>query len=447
MMNNIETKYQQALDYIYSFVDYSRTHQANLSPENFDLDRMREFAVALGNPQEDFKSIHIAGSKGKGSTAAFCAAALQEAGYRVGLYTSPHLKDFEERIQINRQNIPRSDLVKLVEEIKPHVAAIPNLTTFEISTGLGFLYFAQQEVDIAVVEVGLGGRLDATNVITPNVSVITALYLDHTTILGDTLEEIAAEKAGIIKPGIPVVLAPQKEEARRVVSEIAKERGALLTLVGEDYLYERQSVSLAGQTFRIATSPAGLAKNPPQLTIKLLGEFQVENAATAYAALQAAKEAGIAIPEIAISNGFAKTDWAARFEIMRRDPPVILDSAHNPAATIKLQQTVEEFFTGKPLVLVFGISEDKQLEGMFSALLPHTNHLICTQAAHPRAMDAEELWEAARPFGVPGEAIPDVAEALWKALEIAGEDALVLVTGSIFVAASARIAWQEKFGE
>ncbi|OQY27326.1 MAG: hypothetical protein B6243_13090, partial [Anaerolineaceae bacterium 4572_5.2] len=161
-MKNIETQYQQALDYIYSFVDYSRTHQDNLSPENFDLARMRDFMTLLGNPQQDYKSIHIAGSKGKGSTAAFCSAALQEEGYKVGLYTSPHLKDFEERIQINRESISRSDLVNLVEEIKPHVDAIPRLTTFEITTGLGFLHFSRQGIDIAVVEVGLGGRLDAT---------------------------------------------------------------------------------------------------------------------------------------------------------------------------------------------------------------------------------------------------------------------------------------------
>jgi len=443
-MNTLETQYQHALDYIYSFVDYSRTHQDNLAPENFDLSRMREFAAALGNPQEDFKSIHVAGSKGKGSTSAFCAAALQEAGYRVGLYTSPHLKDFEERIQINRESIPRADLVKLVEEIKSHVANIPKITTFEIATGLGFLYFSQQEVDIAVVEVGLGGRLDATNVIMPHVSVITALYLDHTSILGDTLEEIAAEKAGIVKPGIPVVLAPQKAEARRVVSEIAKKQSAPLTLVGEDYLYERQSASLAGQTFHIAKSPTELANNPTLINIKLLGEFQVDNAATAYAALQAAREAGIAITERALIAGLAKTEWAARFEIVRKDPPVIIDSAHNPDAIFKLYQTVEEFYPEKELVLVFGISADKKLTGMYSAILPHTKYLICTQATHPRAMDAGELLEAAAPFGVPGEAIPNVAEALWKALDIAGEDALVLVTGSIFAAACARIAWQEK---
>ena len=446
-MNTIETKYQQALDYIYSFVDYSRTHQDNLSPENFDLARMREFASALGNPQDSFKAIHIAGSKGKGSTSAFCAAALQEAGYSVGLYTSPHLKNFEERIQINRKPIPRADLVELVEEIKPHVAAVPQLTTFEITTGLGFLYFARQKVDVAVIEVGLGGRLDATNIITPNVSVITALYLDHTSILGDTLEEIAAEKAGIIKPNVPVVLAPQKEAARQVVNRIAKRRASPLTQVGEDYVYEQQSASLAGQTFHIAETHAKLIENPTELSTKLLGKFQIENAATAYAALHAANENGIAISKENIQKGFAKTAWAARFEVIQENPPVILDSAHNPASILKLRQTVKEFFNEKPIILVFGISEDKKLSGMFANILPYTKKIICAQAAHPRAMNAEKLLEAARPFGIPAEAIPNVGDALWKAMQIAGDEALVLVTGSIFVAASARIAWQEKFSE
>jgi len=206
MTNKTLIRYQDALDYIYSFVDYSRTHQANLSPENFDLARMVDFMNLIGSPQKDFPSIHIAGSKGKGSVSAFCASVLQTAGYKVGLYTSPHLKDFEERMQINQVPISRTTLADYVDEIKPAIESVPELTTFEIMTGLAFLFFARQEVDIAVIEVGLGGRLDATNIITPLVSVITSLFLDHISILGDTLEKIAAEKGGIIKSGIPVAV-------------------------------------------------------------------------------------------------------------------------------------------------------------------------------------------------------------------------------------------------
>jgi len=185
---NMPSKYQQALDYIYSFVDFSRTHQENLSPENFDLTRMERFMEILGSPQDDFPSLHIAGSKGKGSVSALCASVLGRAEYKVGLYTSPHLKDFEERIQVDQTPISREVLVEYVEEIKPAVDSVPGLTTFEIMTGLAFLFFSRAKVDLAVIEVGLGGRLDATNIITPEVSVITSLYLDHVSILGDSID-------------------------------------------------------------------------------------------------------------------------------------------------------------------------------------------------------------------------------------------------------------------
>ena len=211
---DLEQAYQQALDYLYSFVDYSLTHQQNLSPENFDLTRMFALMAALGDPQNSYPIIHVAGTKGKGSVAAFCTAALQAGGYKTGLFTSPHLKDFEERIQINGQPISRRDLVGLVDLIKPTVAAIPKLTTFEITTALGFWHFGRQGVDAAVVEVGLGGRLDSTNVVTPEVAVITSISHDHTALLGNTLELIAAEKAGIIKAGVPLSLIHISEPTR-----------------------------------------------------------------------------------------------------------------------------------------------------------------------------------------------------------------------------------------
>ncbi|MGD2159108.1 MAG: Mur ligase family protein, partial [Anaerolineales bacterium] len=300
-----QSRYQDALDYIYSFVDYSLTHQEKLSPENFDLGRMHALVASLGDPYQAYPSIHVAGTKGKGSVSALCAAALQAEGYKVGLYTSPHLKDFEERIQINTQPIPRSQLVELVEEIKPTVASIPRLTTFEITTALAFLYFARQNVDIAVIEVGLGGRLDATNVITPIVSVITALYLEHTFVLGDTLPKIAAEKAGIIKSGVSVVISPQRKEARQVVARIAAERNAPLIRVGIDYGYALQSFSLDGQTFYIWSRGKGHDEDKVELKIKLLGAHQIDNAATAYVTLKVAQSTGISIREESIANGFA----------------------------------------------------------------------------------------------------------------------------------------------
>ena len=207
--------YQNALDYLYSFVDYSLKHASELAKAEFNLDRMRALMHLLGDPQNDYPIIHVAGSKGKGSTAAFIASALRAADYRVGLYTSPHLQDFTERMQINGIPIPQDEFAELVEEIKPAVAQVPYITTFELTTALAFLYFSRQNVTAAVFEVGLGGRLDATNIITPLVSVITSISLEHTAVLGNTLTQIAREKAGIVKEGHPFVASPQKADGAR----------------------------------------------------------------------------------------------------------------------------------------------------------------------------------------------------------------------------------------
>ena len=445
---DMETRYQEALDYLYSFVDFSLTHQDNLSLDDFNLDSMRALVTKLGDPHQAYPSIHVAGTKGKGSVCAFCAAALQTQGYKVGLYTSPHLKDFEERIQINGEPIPPASLVELIDAIKPHVEPIPNLTTFHIATALAFWYFARQKVDVAVIEVGLGGRLDSTNVITPLVSVITSLYLEHTSILGDTLPQIAAEKAGIIKPGIPVVLAPQREAARRVVARIAAEKNAPLTQVGLDCFFGGLGATLDGQSLTVGPAAGGPAGgsghgNPAELRIGLLGPHQIENAATAYVALQALRKQGIAISEDAIREGFAKAEWPARFEVLRREPPVIIDAAHTPDAAQKLSQTLDEFFPHHPIVLVFGVSEDKDIGGMLTELLPKCQQIICTKSNHPRALDADTLLEQVLPFGCPTTAEGNTAEALDDALKIAADGAAVLVTGSSFVAACARIAWFE----
>jgi dihydrofolate synthase/folylpolyglutamate synthase len=436
-----QSRYQDALDYIYSFVDYSLTHQQNLSTENFDLGRMVALVADLDDPQQSYPSIHVAGTKGKGSVSALCAAALQEQGYKVGLYTSPHLKDFEERIQINAVPISRSDLVDLVEEIKPTVATIPRLTTFEITTALAFLFFARQSVDIAVVEVGLGGRLDATNVITPIVSVITALYLEHTYILGDTLPKIAAEKAGIVKTGVPVVIAPQRKEARQVVERIASDRNAPLIRVGIDYGYALDAFTLDGQTFHIWSREQGGEKNKVQLNIQLLGAHQIDNAATAYVALQVARDAGFSIHEDSIAKGFSGAMWPARFEILQKAPPVVVDSAHTRDAALKLRLTLDEYFPNWPVILVFGVSEDKDALGIYSELIPRLQGVICTQSNHPRALDADVLLSKIQKFGPPTQAVSVPKDAFKMALQIAGKQALVLVTGSIFLAASARIAW------
>ena len=440
-MNNISHPgYQDALDYIYSFVDFSRTHQENLSPENFDLKRMVSLMEILGSPQDRFPSIHIAGSKGKGSVSAFCGSVLQEAGYKVGLYTSPHLKDFEERMQVDQQPIPCQTLVEYVTESKGAVVKVPGLTTFEIMTGLAFLYFAREKVDIAVIEVGLGGRLDATNIISPLVSVITSLYLDHVSILGDTLEQIASEKGGIIKPGIPVVCAPQEPKALEIIQTIARVNRSKLVEIKRDYPFSVLSKNLEGQDFQIHL-PEG--QSSTIFWIPLLGDFQVINAVTAFATLIELNQFGFSTDVPTIRDGFSRTFWPGRFEVLRKEPPVIVDSAHNPASIGKLRETINEFFPDQELILVFGISEDKQLDGMFAEILPRTAHLICTQADHPRAMDPEEMADLARAYDCDVTSISNVGEALAMALSLVDQGQAVVVAGSIFVAASARIAWFE----
>ncbi len=431
-MTDIETAYNQALDYLYSFVDYSLKHASELAKAEFNLDRMFALMEALGNPQNQYPIIHVAGTKGKGSVSALCASALQAGGYKVGLYTSPHLLDYCERIQVNGEPIAHQLLVELVEEVKPAVARIPKLTTFEITTALGFLAFARQGCNAAVIEVGLGGRLDATNVVTPRVSVITSLSMDHMAVLGDTLAKIAGEKAGIIKEGVPVVSAPQKEEALEVILRVARERNAPLTLVGRDVTFEPISSSLDGQKLRIQNSEFG---------IPLLGAHQLENAATAYAALKAS---GIPLSEEAIQKGFSQVKWRARFEIARRNPPVIFDSAHNQDSFAKLRQTLDEYFPGKEVYLIFGASEDKNIPGMFAEMKPKIKRLIVTRADHPRALEVEKILELAKQAGVESEAVSPVESALARALELSKNDgSIVLSAGSMFVTAEVMQAWNK----
>lgn len=440
-MDEIESRYQRTLDYLYSFVDFSLQRMANYSPGQFDLGRMWQLVEALGNPQRCFPTIHVAGTKGKGSVSAMCASALQAAGYQVGLFTSPHLDDYAERIQINGRLIGHDELIALVEEVRPVIESIQALSTFEITTGLAFLYFARQDVDVAVIEVGLGGRLDATNVITPLVAVITSLSYDHTYVLGNTLAEIAREKAGIIKDGVPVVLSPQAEEAREVVERVVKERQASLIEVGRDVSFRPLAHSLEGQTLEVR----GLDGETVALTIPLLGPHQVINAAAAYAALQVVNQGGLPLSRAAIQEGFAKVFWPGRFEILQREPPVVVDCAHNRESARRLRETLDEYFPGWPVVLVFGASEDKDVRGMFTELMPRTSHLVAVKSFHPRAMDPRLLVELGGEFGKDCRLVPDVAEGFGEALRLAGSEAMVLATGSIFVASGARLAWKRLY--
>lgn len=436
-MTNTETAYNQALDYLYSFVDYSLKHSSEFAKAEFNLDRMFALMEELGNPQTKYPTIHVAGTKGKGSVSALCASALQVAGYKVGLYTSPHLLDYCERIQINGEPISHEFMIQLVEEVKPFVAKIPKLTTFEITTALGFLAFAKQGCTAAVIEVGLGGRLDATNVVMPKVSVITSLSYDHMAVLGDTLAKIAGEKAGIIKEGVPVVSAPQSEEALEVLERVAREMSVPLTLVGRDVHVIPLTSSLDGQTFRLTDNLQ--SANLPTFRLPLLGSHQLDNAATAYAALQAS---GIPITDEDIQKGFSQVQWRARFEVARREPPVIFDSAHNQDSFAKLRETLETYFPGRQVYLIFGASEDKNIPGMFAEMKPKIRKLIVTRADHPRALEPEKIIRLAEQVGVESETVSPVESALRRALDLSAKDgSIVLSAGSMFVTAEVMKAW------
>ena len=440
---DIETAYNKALDYLYSFVDYSLKHSSELAKADFNLDRMFALMESLGNPQSRYPIIHVAGTKGKGSTSALCAAALQAAGYSVGLYTSPHLLDYVERIRINGAPISHEQLIELVEEIKPHVAKIEKLTTFEITTALAFLAFGKYGVNATVFEVGLGGRLDATNIVTPKVSVITSLSYDHTGVLGNTLTLIAGEKAGIIKDGVPVVSSPQKDESLAVLERVAALKHSALTLVGRDVNFKLIESSLEGQSLTVDSGEWTLG-NAPRSTVKLqiplLGKHQVENAATAYTAL---KVSGIPITDEQIQKGFSQVQWRARFEIARREPPMIFDSAHNQDSFAKLNETLETYFPGKKVYLIFGASEDKNIPGMFAELRSKIEKIIITRADHPRALEVEKVQQLAEQAGVESEAVTPVKSALARALELSSKDgSIVLSAGSMFVTAEVMSAWK-----
>jgi dihydrofolate synthase/folylpolyglutamate synthase len=448
-------RYQDAIEYIYSFVDYSVERSYRYSAEVFDLNRVRELLFLLGNPHEQYASIHIAGTKGKGSVSALLASVLEAEGYRTGLYTSPHLRRFTERIQVDSQEIPEDEVANIVDVLRPHVDEAGKLTTYEIITALGFLHFARQEVDVVVFEVGLGGRLDATNVVHPMVSVITSLSYDHMHLLGDSLTDIAREKAGIIKPGVPVVSAPQQSEAQLVVEEVAREREAPLYLVGRDWLFSRGSHSIEAQTLYVWSADEQPLMDafvesfgadewvPARYQIPLLGYHQVINSAVAYTTLQVVKDLGLNISEEALQLGFMNVSWPGRFQVLSQSPTIVVDSAHNRDSALKLRIALDDYFPGQPVTMIFGASADKDISGMLSELLPRVSRLIVTQADHPRAADPEELADLAHSFGIRVEAVMPTQAALAHALQNVKPDEIILAAGSLFIAGEILAAWDK----
>jgi dihydrofolate synthase/folylpolyglutamate synthase len=388
--------------------------------------------------------MHVAGTKGKGSVSAMCSSALRAAGLRTGLYTSPHLHTFCERIQTDGELIPRDTLVQLTQECRPVFGTEPKLTTFEAITALALLYFYRRGLDAAVIEVGLGGRLDATNIITPQVAVITALSYDHTYWLGDTLAEIAVEKAGIIKPGVPTVCAPQPDEALDVIRRVCAERKSPLTLVGRDWTWQAQDVRLKSQTFELRHASGSSELDGPY-TIPLLGPHQVQNAVTAIAALDLLRGQGVPLLPQHIHQGLGSVRWPGRFEILRQEPPLVVDCAHNGDSTAQLAATLGQLFPGQRWTFVMGSSNDKDVPTMLQNLAPLANGLLATQSRHARAMSAERMANLASAVMPRVWQNADAGEALAQALETG--DKAICVTGSIFVAAEALYAWAARVGD
>jgi len=429
--------YQQTLDYIYSFVNYETLPQPR-DKAHFDLRRMEEVLSRLGNPHRLARTVHIAGTNGKGSVAAMVASVLVASGYRTGLYTSPHLERLEERIRVNGRLISEAELIGLVEQLEPEVEAVNakatygRLTTFEVLTALAFAYFRQQEVDFQVVEVGLGGRLDATNVVSPGVAIITSVSFDHRDVLGDSLSQIAGEKAGIIKPESRVVSSPQASEVLQVIKEVCAAAGADLIRVGADVSWRGTGFDLAGQSLLVRGRLGSY-----ELTIPLLGEHQLENAATAVAALEVLTEAGATIPKQDIAGGLARVSWPGRLEVLHRQPLVLLDGAHNPDSARKLKQAIGEYFSFKRAYLIIGASIDKDVGGVAAELVPLFDEVILTRAKHPRAAVPESIARDFRGCGARLHLTQNVVEALSLALALAGPDDLICASGSLFVVAEA----------
>ena len=429
--------YQQALDYIYSLIDYERVPRPR-DAANYDLRRMEELLGRLDNPHLKARTVHIAGSKGKGSVAAMITSALTASGYTAGLFTSPHLHTFNERIRVDGELISAAELVSLVARLKPEVEAVNRnatygrLTTFELITTLGFAYFELKGVDFQVIEVGLGGRLDATNVVQPEVCIITSISFDHTEVLGNTLAEIATEKAGIIKPNSIVVASPHIDEVAQIIEQTCLACPAELVRVGSDVTWQSLGFDSSRQSLRVQGRLANY-----ELSIPLLGQHQLENTATAVAALEVLAEKGFHISGDSITKGLAQVSWPGRLQVLSRRPLIVVDGAHNPDSARKLKQSLEQYFDFDRAILIIGTSSDKDLAGIVSELVPLFDKVIATHSIHPRAMPTASVVAELSRHGVAAAATEDISIALPLALTLAGEKDLICVTGSLFVVAGA----------
>ena len=393
------------------------------------LESMRELLDRLGNPQNELKFIHISGTNGKGSVLAYLSTILTGAGYRTGRYISPTLFSYRERIQVDGEYIEKESLACHVTAIAAAAedmqkAGLPSPTVFEIETALAFLYFKEKRCDIVTLEVGCGGLLDATNVITTTLmEVIASISMDHTDLLGDTLAKIAAQKAGIIKPDTMVVSAQQKSEAAQVIEDTCKEQHCTLQMVDESKI-SNVHYGAEGQTFSYKTWE--------NVAISLAGSYQIKNAALALEGVEALRKLGYALSDQQVREGLLHTAWRGRFTTLRRDPTVIIDGAHNPAAALELKESLERYFPGKTLYFVMGMFKDKDYAQVIDLTAPLARHIITVETpGNPRAMPARELAEAVGKVNPSVEWADSVAHGVEKALAMAGKADAVIVFGSL----------------
>jgi dihydrofolate synthase/folylpolyglutamate synthase len=437
--------YRGCLDFLYGRLNYERVGMPR--PAELRLGRVRRLLRTLGDPQDALRIIHVAGTKGKGSTAAMLAAALSASGVRTGLFCSPHLHRIEERFRVDDRDATPDELIALTEALRPAVAGLDRdgarrgPTFFEITTAMGLLHFARRGTGAVVLEVGMGGRLDSTNAIRPVVSVVTSISFDHTRQLGQTLAAIAGEKAGIIKRGRPVVSGVVEDEPRSVIRRVAGLRRSRLYQLGDDYSFEyRRPPRPVRRPEAGGVSVRTWRRDWPTMRLPLLGAHQAHNAAVALATLDVLAGAGLEVPPAAVARGFARLSFPARVEILGESPWLVIDGAHNVASAEALAETLRDGLPDVPRTLVFGTTREKDLAGQLRALLPLFERCVATRyVENPRSVPPAEVAAAVRDLSdCPVTLEPGPAEALAAARRLTPREGLICVTGSLFLAAETR---------
>ncbi|MFO8031370.1 MAG: folylpolyglutamate synthase/dihydrofolate synthase family protein [Desulfohalobiaceae bacterium] len=411
--------YLQELDYLYNLQKYGI---------KFGLSQTSNLLQGLGNPHQGRKYIHIAGTNGKGSVASFLNSILQLAGYKTGLYTSPHLVSFRERMQINSQYIPQHQVVEFSRQIRRIQDPQEPPTFFEAVTAMALAYFAQENTDVDIIEVGMGGRLDATNLIQSQISMITNISLEHREFLGNTLHQVAREKAGIIKARIPVLSSAKQPGVRELFARIAHEKDSPFYQQGLDFRVRR---------FQEGFTYFGLQQKLKGLRTNLIGSHQMQNAGLALAACEILNQTGWKINTEHMRQGLQKATWPGRMQLVQDRPKIMLDGAHNPEAIKVLAQCLNPSLEYQRLILVLGMMADKEIEKMLAQILPRTDYAIFTRPVYERALDPEELRSRATPWNVASHAEQSLPRALDQAQDLATPEDLILVCGSLFTVGEA----------